>query len=259
MRNMLGIVIAVVSLSSVTRNTAAQNQGLAFEVASVKPVAFDAPRVAMRFQGDRFTGRNIVLLNYIIGMYGVQPTMVAGMPDWATNGGQGYDIEAKAPEGKTSRGEMVDMVKTLLADRFKLTLHREMREVAGYNLVVGKKGPKLGKQTAEEADRTGTTIQTRGCNLTAKQMSMAELSRLLVGMIGGRQVWDKTGLPGRYDFSWECSLTEGVQSISQTSPPDPNGPTVFDVLEDKLGLKLEQVQGPADFLVIDHAEKPSEN
>jgi uncharacterized protein (TIGR03435 family) len=198
-------------------------------------------------------------LNYIIGMYGVQPTMVAGMPDWAISGGQGWDIEAKAPAGKTSRPEMVDMVKTLFVERFRLAVHRETREVAGYNLVVGRKGPKLGKQTAEEADRTGTSIQTRGCNLTAKQMSMAELSRLLVGIIGGRQVWDKTGLPGRYDFSWECSLAEGVQSNSQASPPDPNGPTVFDVLEDKIGLKLEAGKGPAEFLVVDHVEKPTPN
>src|SRR5262249_2676432 len=144
------------------------------------------------FQGDRFTGRNIVLLNYVINMYGIQPTMVIGMPDWAGNGGQGYDIEAKAPEGKTTRAEMVEMVKTLLTDRFRLTLHRELREVAGYDLIVGKKGSKLGKQTAEETDRSGMIIQTRGCSLTAKQMSIPELARLLVGMIGGRQIWNKT-------------------------------------------------------------------
>jgi uncharacterized protein (TIGR03435 family) len=123
--------LAIVAfLSSLGFQTAAQNQLLSFEVASVKPVAFDAPRVAMRFQGDRFSGRNIVLLNYIVNMYGIQPTMVIGIPDWGNNGGQGYDIEAKAPEGKATRPEMVEMIKTLLADRFKLSMHRETREAS---------------------------------------------------------------------------------------------------------------------------------
>lgn len=191
------------------------------------------------------------------------------------------------------------MMQALLADRFHLTIHKESKEMPIYNLVVGKNGPKMeeakplpppdpngpkGDTTTAKADgggpgkfgpgpgRGGPSMMMSGgrggvMTLTASAMPMSSLVRMLSGSLG-RPVIDKTGLTKNYDFKLEYSRDDvGVAPAlgggGDGAPPVPNadasGPTLVTAVQEQLGLKLESTRGAVEIIVIDHAEKPSDN
>lgn len=134
---------------------------------------------------------------------------------------------------------------------FKLTLHREPRELTLYELVVAKNGPKLTKAEA----RPGGVTSGRG-HLTATAASMDRLARFLAGSYVklDRPVVDKTGLDGVFDFTLDWTPDSDLQKHPD-GPPD-----IFTALQEQLGLKLEARKGPVEVFVVDHVEKiPSEN
>jgi len=175
-----------------------------------------------------------------------------------------YEIVAKGPAG-TRPNQLAEMLQTLLAERFKLEVHRETREASGFALVVAKNGPKLEetKVNPDDPERGSARITGRqegGGRIEAKGFTMAQLASNLSNLLG-RPVADLTQLTGAYDFSLEYSHSDSrgdlmVVTINGAPPPEPAEPGVsaFNSIQD-LGLKLETGKVPLDTIVVDRVEK----
>jgi len=229
-----------------------QEAAPAFEVASVK--RSDSPIKDFRLQpGGRLEvfGQS---LNVIIRQaYNVKNYQISGGPPWLDV--DRFDIIAKA-EGEPTREQSLAMLRTLLADRFKLKVRRETKEGNVYALVVAKNGPKLQPPTGDRWSgirlmRITPTSQP-GVNyaLDAKKATMAMLADRLTETVG-RPVLDRTGITGEFDFRVDYSLDDNAETRT--------GLMIFEALPAQLGLKLEAAKGPIERLIIEHAEKPSGN
>jgi uncharacterized protein (TIGR03435 family) len=154
------------------------------------------------------------------------------------------------------------MLQALLADRFKLAVHRETKELPVYTLAVGKNGSKL--QEAKEDEKTDFTLGAAGGRLQRgfQKQGLAILVNMLANMLDS-PVLDKTGLNGHYDFKleWAPDLPRRVDGSAPmlNGVTVESGPDIFMALQEQLGLKLEKKKGPAEVLIVDHAEKASEN
>ena len=153
----------------------------------------------------------------------------------------------------------MQMLQPLLAERFKLTLHRDKKEFTVYALAVDKNGPKLPK-AKDEGD---TKISMGGRRLNAQHMSLTQFANLL-SLRTDRPVVDRTGLVGNFDIT----LTWAPESRTAMPPAggensgrdNASDPTIFTAVREQLGLKLQAAKEPLEVLVIDHAEKiPTEN
>jgi uncharacterized protein (TIGR03435 family) len=189
--------------------------------------------------------------------YNLSSDLVSGGPGWVED--TRYDVEAKA-EGKASQQQRLEMLKTLLAERFKLTFHYESKEAFTYMLTVGKNSPKLRERKPGDGGEPSGIRDTGSLHYICRDTTMAWFARYLESTVLNRPVADKTGLSGTYDFdvSWrpDDSQFKGRFAGSQESQSDL--PDLFTALKD-IGLRLEAVKSPVRFLRIDHAEKPSEN
>jgi len=152
------------------------------------------------------------------------------------------------------------MQNSRLAERFKLQLHRETRELPIYALVVENVKPRLKRHSGDP--ETGMPIRPGDNGQTIfRDVPMSRVAWFL-STRAGRSVIDQTGLQGSYDFDlvWDdrpARLERSAESL--TTPDDASGPTLFSALREQLGLKLESRKGPVEFLTIRHAEKPTEN
>jgi uncharacterized protein (TIGR03435 family) len=225
-----------------------QSRVSAFDVASIKTNNSGKSSSNMSFPpGGRFSATNVWLKLLIRIAYGLPAYQVTGGEDW-TSSLTRFDVEAKS-DTHPSRDEVLLMIQTLLAERFKLRIHRVVREDALYALVVSKGGPKF---KAVPDNGTGRHMVEAGQGKIIAQNG--EMSRFVwfLTQILDRQVVDKTGLNEFYDFQF-------VQPRTIFPTPDSSDPTMFDELQEQLGLRLEPTKGPVEFVVIDHAEKPSTN
>jgi uncharacterized protein (TIGR03435 family) len=257
---------------------------LKFEVATVKPAAPLTGRGIPRGgPGSADPGRiNFTyasMKNLLMTAYAMKINQITG-PAWIDT--ERYDIVATVPPGATKEQVNV-MLQNLLADRFKLVVHRETRDLPLYELVVAKNGSKMkpyvedpkapkpepGQPFARGKDGNpipppGTLMMSQSpgrMRATASKQSMSRLTDLLAGRVE-RPVIDKTGLAGDFDYSLEFR-PEGPNAL----PPGPQGapdasdaPDIFTAVQEQLGLKLESKKGPIEMLVVDRAEKvPAEN
>jgi bla regulator protein blaR1 len=264
----------------------------AFEVTSVKPnLSEDFRGMGIKTEPNgRLTATNLPVRMLISMAYGVpnNPTeRLVGVPDWVLR--DRFDIEATAPEGafpqgiptSEARARMLAMVQALLADRFKLAMRHETKELPVYELTVAKGGPKLEKSTLEEKDcpigpSSSVTCHNfnggMGRGLHAKAASMQDLARFIENWTD-LPVIDRTGLTGLFAME-----TEGWMPMRLPPPPppsagsinpaprpsgdgdmsDPARPTIFMVLQ-KLGLDLKRQRGPVDVYTIEHIERPAAN
>ncbi len=234
-----------------------------FDVATIKPVDPDAK--AGRFiimQGThRFVEKAYTLKLLIAAAYDLNPKTISGGPEWVES--DHYDIEAITPgEVRPTHDEQMSMLRNLLADRFKLTFHREQKLFSIYELTVTKTGPKLKPSTAAPDDPPSliSTVYPQRVLLPAKNATMGDLTSLMQRAMLDRPVVDKTGLAGRYDFDleWAPDETQFGGSLPP-APPDAQTAPLFVAIQQQLGLKLEATKGPVDALVVDKAEKPSAN
>jgi uncharacterized protein (TIGR03435 family) len=214
-----------------------------FEVASVKPVRPPAgPHVVSLIINHERLNIEAAELRQIVGLaYGIQRIRVLGGPGWADS--DQFDIVAKAESADATRDEMRSMLQTLLAERFKLAVHRETKEIPAYSLVLAKSGSKLKESTPDTKSGLANTVRPTGEQLTIFESSPL---RILVNMLAntlGSPVVDKTGLDGLYDYTFEW--------------PDA-GSSLFASV-DQLGLKLEAKKAPVEVVVMDRAEHPSAN
>ena len=230
-----------------------QTKPQAFEVASVKPHQGPLSRIAdFRPSGPRLSleGYNANLL--VLEAYRLKSYQLAlasaNLPAYDY-----YDIEAKAEGGSLpTRDDFREMLKALLADRFKLKFHREMREMPVYDLTVDKNGPRL-KPSAEGdcAVRIGP-VHPEDRNYRY-QFSNCTLTPLVDTLQADRPILDKTGLTGRYDIVMFATPDFKLRNSSE-----PGDISASDAVRD-LGLKMEPKKSNIEVIVVDHVEKPSEN
>jgi uncharacterized protein (TIGR03435 family) len=219
-------------------------QPLAFELATIKPLQ-GYVNARGSASGPRITLSGYALEGLLMDAYGVESWQLVGGPVWRDT--DPFEIVAKAPGDTAPTPEQSrQMLRTLLEDRFKLKVHRELRDAPVYALVVAKNGPKLKKSTANDPLFTGS-----GREMKFQKLTMDFFAKQLSSSAGlGRPVLDKTGLTGEWDFTLR---------FMRNPPPDSNIPGVFTALQEQLGLKLESQKAQVEHLIIDHAEKPSAN
>jgi uncharacterized protein (TIGR03435 family) len=219
----------------------------AFEVASVKrnPVGL-GPGAAMRETPGGIEYTEVPLKDVICKAYSLQAVQVSGGPDWLNS--ETYDIAAKAPP-RALNAERRLMLQTLLAERFKLAVHREQKELPVYVLVVGKNGSSL--HESEGANSFNTTYDALGRHLRGK-MSALVLAGYLASQIS-QIVRNETGLKGMFDVALDFTPDDRAQT------DDSRAPSIFTAVQEQLGIKLEARKAPVETLVIDHVEKPAEN
>ncbi len=268
------------------QSPSAQADRSAFEVTSIKPLAPGDRNSRFGFQpGGRFV--STLPLRFAISFaYNVPLTTYSGRlkggPDWIRSQDAAYDIEATGvfPDGLSDEARLDRerlMLQALLAERFKLVIHREIKEMPVYKLVVAKGGPKLQKADIEEKDcpdRSATPppdpktlchtfVGGIGRGIYARAVSTSEFANYIENW-QDRPLVDKTGIAGLYHIQ-----TTPWLPIQFGSPPAPGAkgedgtyladlPTIFEVLE-RLGLKMEPEKDNVDVYVIDQIEKPSEN
>lgn len=252
-----------------------------FAVTSIKPDKSGTMMVRMMFQPDGFSATNVSLKQLILLTWGINEDRISGAPSWI--GHDNYDIEAKVdgadvPAMKNlTLDQRREMVRKLLADRFGLKVHEETKELPVYALVVAKGGPKLKEAKAGDTYPSGMKgpdgkggagmMMFNGKQLTAQGVPIDNITRFLSNQTG-RTVVDKTGLTGKYDFTLDLPARQGPMAMGK--PPegdaagadaatDDSGPSIFTLLQDQLGLKLESAKAPLSIVVIDHVEQPSEN
>jgi uncharacterized protein (TIGR03435 family) len=256
----------------------------AFEVASIKPDKSGTEMTMLRTTPVGFVASNIALKELIRQAYDVEDNQILGAPSWT--GSARYDIEAKVSSSDTealhdlSPDQRRLMLQPLLADRFHLKVHTEVRELPVLTLVVAKGGPKLHEAKPGDTYPNGLKgfngqgggpgmMLMRPGQLTGQGIPLSSLTRLLSQQLGST-VQDKTGLMGKYDFTLQwtpdrnASPMPGAPEPGQQGPgaaasTDASGPSIFTAVQEQLGLKLESQKGPVEVLVIDHVETPSEN
>jgi uncharacterized protein (TIGR03435 family) len=229
----------------------------AFEAASIKPsIAGPGSSSGIFTKKGSIDARNVTLKRCIRGAYDTQESQIVGGPKWA--GEDHYEIYAKAA-GPAGDHELMAMLQSLLADRFKLAFHRETRQLPGYALVVGKAGL-LAKRSEPGAESRTNSSRT---DLDAASCSIHQLAQKLSEAIH-LPVADLTGVEGEFDFHLKWT-PEDMQAKAPSGGDKPagldlsTGPSVYSAVQEQLGLKLEPRKIPTEVLVIDHAEKPSGN
>jgi uncharacterized protein (TIGR03435 family) len=262
---------------------------LFFEVASVKVNNSGERNQFIRRQpGGRMTATNMPLRALIAFAYQATPLTLVGGPSWAND--EHYDIVAKI-EGdpppippNVGPDHMQLALRTLLADRFQLKVHRETREMDAYALVMAKPGGTPGpglKQSTQDCSPAAIRAMTAGrsggpggpppgppppgspvmCGLMMGpgRMRMGGMAvSMMAGPLGGmtgRSVVDRTGLTGAWDFELTFAPDPGRGAPPPDAPAaDSNAPSLFTALQEQLGLKLDSTRAPIDVVVIDSVE-----
>jgi uncharacterized protein (TIGR03435 family) len=193
--------------------------------------------------------------------YSVHPRQIVRGPAWLET--EKFDITGQPDlEGVPNQQQMRTLVQKLLADRFKLTFHREQHELSIYALVVGPKGPTLTKSSGDPNGLPSLVFRGLG-SLPAINASMADFATVMQAAILDRPVIDRTGLAGRYDFTltWTPDETQFASMGVKVPPPpaDATAPSLFTAIQEQLGLKFEASSASVDVMVIDSVEHPSPN
>ncbi|MES1258013.1 MAG: TIGR03435 family protein [Acidobacteriota bacterium] len=223
-----------------------------FDVASVKASRFTriggegGRREKIEYSPQSLMMRNVSLSSSLQWAYGLREFQIVG-PEWRFS--ENYDIAAKVAE-PVPPDRMRRMLQRLLAERFRIASHREIREMPLYALTVRKNGPRLRESSGE-----GEAVMTIGeGSFIFKHTSMQDFADDLssLRMLEGRPVFDKTEIHGRFDFQLRFADTTNEM---RRGVAEDDGPSVFELLQRQLGLNLEAGKGPVEVLVIDHAER----
>lgn len=231
-----------------------------FEVATIKLSPPDDQRLpTIQIQNRRLLTWDKSVMNLITYAYSTNPAEVVNGPDWLDTK---YDIVGQPDgEGQPSQQQWHIMMQKLLAARFKLSFHREKREVAVYALVVTKNGAKLAASPGDPKGPPNLAMPGRG-RFRGRNATMAEFAGELQAVLD-RPVVDRTGISGRYDvaLNWTVDDFQSQRLSAFPSPVDRTTevPDLFTAIQEQLGLRLESTKGTIDVMVIDRIERPSEN
>jgi uncharacterized protein (TIGR03435 family) len=286
MLSRFAIPLGLAMLNSVGMQAQSQPAtALQFEVASIRAnKSQDWHNRQLNFSpGGRFRAINLPPLAIIAIAYNLpdQSRRLSGGPGWIRS--EAYDIEATAPEGtippdlpaNVRTGKMRLMLEALLADRFKLQIHRVVEEQPVYALVIAKKGPKLQAANVDEKSCSGDSRGAAPCHLLAggqghglhgSAVSLTDVALFLSNWTD-RPTIDRTGLHGLFNIQ-----TDGWAPLSLRATPPPNaqpsaedsalsdsGRPTLSMILDRLGLKLESQRAPVEMFSIEHIERPSAN
>src|ERR1051326_4113449 len=227
-------------------------QDPAFEVATVKSnKSGQLGQGARPVTGGIFYYHNGTLGSFLRQAYSLMRYQLTGGPAWMDI--DRWDIEGKVGEEK--RDMVWPMMRTLLADRFQVKLHRETHQMPVYWLTVDKKGRKMNPS----GEGKGGRVRNGKGLLEADDLTMPMLARWLEQAME-RPVVDRTGLSGGYNvrLKWTVGVGEVGYDPSEAAV-DSGLPTLFTAIQENLGLRLESGRGPIEVVVIDRAEKPSDN
>ena len=233
----------------------------AFDVASVKGSQASAGgerrgRENIQVSPGTVTMRNINLKACIRWAYHVTDYQVSG-PGWLDS--DRYEIVGKAA-GPATEEQLRLMMQALLQERFKLAVHRQIKELSAYVLVVGKGGLKV-----QESKTEGETViepNQKQLSVTVQRAPVSQLAEML-GNVLRAPIVDQTGLKGRYDVT--LNVAKYAADMAAQGKSIDNGPMdpfalISMILQDEFGLKLEAKKMPLDMVIVDHAEKaPVEN
>ncbi len=243
-----------------------------FEVATIKPNNTGATSMqGLVIRGRDFATRASSLADLISFAYEVQVKQIVNAPDWYDK--DRYDIAAvPEQEGVPNPVQLRVMIKKLLADRFQLTFHHDKREMSAYVLTVGKDGQKL-KPTQLQGPLPGIGIRpgTGGITLNMINATIGDFTGFLQILVLDRPVVDRTAIQGRYDY--QCTFTPDDSQFGGHPPPMPAqgnnagstdtaaaaAPSLYDALQQELGLKLSAEKTSVDVIAIDRVEKPTPN
>ncbi len=265
------ITLAVLSIAAQSK------PDLQFDVVSVKPNVSTTPQ-SLRVTPGRVSVTNVPLRTLIQFAYQVQARQLADAPDWISK--EKFDILATA-SANTSVEDMRGMLRSMLADRFHLTVHKEMREVPTYALRLARRDGKLGpnlhesavdcvangsRPVAAAAQDQAQQDPSKRCMILplfgqgkfqARGLHMENLASALNNIVD-RTIVDKTGLAGAFEL--ELSWTPDAVQMMPATPgeqTDIAGPSLFTALQEQLGLKLSPERDQAEVLVIDRVDRPT--
>jgi uncharacterized protein (TIGR03435 family) len=272
--------------------------GPAFEVASVKANKSGSNQSNVNLQpGGRFIATNMPLASLIRFAYAepgpdgrlgpLPPNGLSVSKAWVDGGSylqsNHFDIIAKTDAG-ASQEQVFLMLRALLAERFKVMVHHETRELPIYALVVARKdgrlGPRLRRSDVDcsaasnnepqAPSATRTEFVAEPCKglrnvpgkATGRAVTIQTLAFLMSRWVDDhRPVEDRTGLAGNFDLDldWTPDRPPPPPDAPPLPPLDPDAPSLFTALQEQLGLKVEPAKSQIEILVIDHAEQPTEN
>jgi uncharacterized protein (TIGR03435 family) len=278
------VVLLVTAGLAIFAQSAARPQ---FEVASIKPSQEMSFMAIRALPGGRLNV-NAPLRLMIQNAYRLQSFQIMDGPGWIDS--ERYTIEAKAADDP-DRSQMMDMLRSLLEDRFQLKAHRETRQLPVYNVIAAKGGikhppssgpciefpmngpppPPAGRGAQAPVPCGHLMITGLGggvAQMLGDAVPMTELTRILAVVLG-RTAIDDTGYTGTINVKVRFTVdttTAGLpfspapmQPAGAAPPAEPGAPSIFTALQQELGLKLESAKGPVEVLIIDHVEKPSAN
>jgi len=226
---------------------------LAFEVASIHPSDPSKQVGIRRYPGGRFVTSNASLRLLITWAYGIGDERLVGAPGWLDSAR--FDIVAKAPTDEPTLDEQHAMMKSLLADRFKLRVHTATKELPMYTLVVDKGGPKLHMLEAPLAVNHDPFKMTRSGSLSGTSVTAAMLAKVLSNQVR-HFVKDGTEFTGVFDFALEWRPNESSSALAG----DDTRPSLATALQEQLGFRLLSGRSQVEVIAIDHVEKqPTEN
>jgi len=276
------ILLCLPLLAAVFTTMRADSQAKSFDVVSIRqnidPQRRDGPPNLTPgpdgFHVTRTQLLMVLLTAYVPKAGGLFLNDIENLPDWADR--DRYDIDARITDAdraawqtpKNQPAMLQEMLQSMLADRFKLAVHREMKEKPVYELIVAKGGVKFGETKPDEPRPVGATLPgggvmgpsgTPGSEATHMyNFSMSLLAALLTDK-SDRTVVDKTGLTGHYNFDIREPQRMVVPSASSDgTSAEEHRPAVIDALK-SVGLELRPAKEQVEMLVIDHVEKPTEN
>jgi uncharacterized protein (TIGR03435 family) len=222
----------------------AQQAGPRFEVATVKPAAPNQSGYGVNWNRGLVRLNNVTLKAAILYAYDLHEYQLSGGPKWVDS--EAFDIVGKAESPEDKKEALYAMLQALLADRFQLTMRKEIKPLPGFALVIAKGGLKLEK--AASTDRGGTSWG--GKKMQAHATPMKDIADLIASRLR-RPVVDRTGSEGLFNLQ--------MHFAPDNATPDSTEPSFFTALQEQCGLRLESITTPGATYVIERAERPSEN
>jgi uncharacterized protein (TIGR03435 family) len=238
-----------------------------YTTVSIKPDKSGLQWQTVTVGPGELTVKNETLPMMIQHAYQIEFDQIHGGPDWLNT--ERYDVRAKVDKSALDDSknfgqgqgdpEQRRMLQALLADRFKLAVHRETGAIPVYDLVLAENGPKLQQSLPGDAEAQGRVIQAGSGHISGREVPIATLASLLSDQLG-RSVIDKTGLANHYDVTLQWPVSgDREPGVENSSATESSREVIFAAVAEQLGLKLEPHEVPMEILVIDHVERPAQN
>jgi len=218
----------------------------------------------LAMNGRHFTTRNASLVDLIAFAYAVQKKQILGGPDWIDK--DRYDIDGVPDvDGTPNSLQLRTMVQKLITERFALKFHNDKHEMPAFVLTVAKGGPKLtpAASPSDALPQVGFSTVHGGMSMSILNGNTKALTSVLQMAVLDRPVVDQTGVAGKFDLL-VTFLPDETQFVGRRMPPPPAdpadaAPSLFDAMQQQLGLKLSAEKTQVDVIVIDSVAKPSAN